>query len=886
MLDIVIETIRSFVLLGIVVYLVHSEKNRFEQNRTGWNLILIGFSLLTLGSFIDITDNFESLSRYVVIGDTETEAILEKLVVSLGGFVFLAIGLILWLPNVERLSLEIAERKRAVEVLGETEDGLRASETRFRDFAESSADWLWEMDKDLRFTYLSSNVERVVGVPPEWHYGKSREDILGGEYDREIWNDHLEDLASRKPFRNFIYQRAGDGIETKWLSTSGKPVFDRDGGFLGYRGSGSDVTALKNREFALRKSEANLREILEKSPIGVAIVFHERTDGHVEAKRLFANDALAEIFGGTSPDEMIEAEISGTWVDLDQFYKVNEAMKNGVDLIDFEARRLRADGTEIWLSMNTRPVSFDNQDCTMVWHFDITNRKQAEESSHQLVVAIDAMSDSVSVFDDDDRLIFCNDQFRVLNGAAPEISVLGTTFEDQMKAVLARGLVPDAIGREEDWLRQRLHRHRNPEGPFEILRLDGVWLRVSEQKLPIGGMITLASDVSASKGVEEQLRQAQKMEVVGQLTGGIAHDFNNILAAIVGNLSLLQDSKTIRDATDNESIAIALRASLRGAELTHRLLAFSRQQELDAKAVKINELLPHFHQLAERTIGKDIAIKIIPAAGLWQTMVDAGQLENALLNLAINARDAMPDGGLLTFETANRILEQDDAERFDDLAPGEYVTISVSDTGTGMSADVLARVFEPFFTTKEVGRGSGLGLSMVFGLVRQSGGQVSIYSEEGEGTTVRIYLPRAEQATDTESTNGEDEQARPTGHETILVVEDDGDVRRYLVTVLNRLGYTVLQAEDGPAALEIMAAADGIDLLLSDMILPRGMSGRDVAAAFHKRYPAAKVLYSSGYTREVLNRRGSLGEDAALLSKPYQTTALAQRVQAILDGGN
>ncbi|MFP6749805.1 MAG: ATP-binding protein [Alphaproteobacteria bacterium] len=354
----------------------------------------------------------------------------------------------------------------------------------------------------------------------------------------------------------------------------------------------------------------------------------------------------------------------------------------------------------------------------------------------------------------------------------------------------------------------------------------------------------------------------------------------------MGNLDLLQDSEAIKDADDHESIAIALRASLRGAELTHRLLAFSRQQDLDAKIADINHLLPHFHQLAERTIGEDIAIKIISAAELWPTMVDAGQLESALLNLAINARDAMPDGGLLTTETANRTLEQDDTERFDDLAPGDYVTVSVGDTGTGMPADVLARVFEPFFTTKDIGRGSGLGLSMVFGFARQSGGQVSIYSEEGEGTTVSIYLPRAEQARESESANGVDEQFKPTGHETILVVEDDDDVRKYLVTVLGRFGYSVLQAEDGPAALEIMAAADAIDLLLTDMILPRGMSGRDVAAAFHKHHPAAGVLYSSGYTREILNRRGNLDEGAALMSKPYQTAALAQRVRKMLDGEN
>jgi PAS domain S-box-containing protein len=315
---------------------------------------------------MDITDNFESLNPYVIVGHTDTEALLEEVVGFLGGFVFLAAGIYFWLPSVESLSKEVAERKRTAEILGKAEEGLRISEARFRDFAESSTDWLWEMDEELRFTYLSPNVERVVGVPPEWHYGKTRQDILGDGYDREIWESHLEDLSSRKPFRDFTYLRVGEGVDSKWLSTSGKPIFDAGGVFRGYRGSGTDVTELKQREIALRKSEESLREILEKSPIGVAIVVHTRSNGHVEAKRLFANDALTKMFGGTSPDEMVESEISGTWADIDQFYQANEAMQNGVDLVDFEARRMRLDGTEMWLSMHARPVSFNSQACTMV----------------------------------------------------------------------------------------------------------------------------------------------------------------------------------------------------------------------------------------------------------------------------------------------------------------------------------------------------------------------------------------------------------------------------------------------------------------------------------------------------------------------------------------
>jgi signal transduction histidine kinase len=290
--------------------------------------------------------------------------------------------------------------------------------------------------------------------------------------------------------------------------------------------------------------------------------------------------------------------------------------------------------------------------------------------------------------------------------------------------------------------------------------------------------------------------------MVGQLTGGIAHDFNNMLVAVIGNLDLLQISGSKKDESDKDYIETALQAAFRAADLTHRLLAFSRQQDLNAKVIEVNDILPQFQQLAKHAIGADIEIEIRPAANLWLTVVDAGQLENALLNLAINARDAMPEGGHLTIETANRVLDEDYTSKYDDLTPGDYVTVTVSDDGTGMPAEVRARVFEPFFTTKDVGKGSGLGLSMVFGFAQQSGGQVSVYSEEGEGTTVRIYLPREDQAESVDSSAEEGKQDIPTGDETILVVEDDEEVLRYLVTVLGRLGYTVLQAEDGPAALD------------------------------------------------------------------------------------
>jgi PAS domain S-box-containing protein len=425
------------------------------------------------------------------------------------------------------------------------------------------------------------------------------------------------------------------------------------------------------------------------------------------------------------------------------------------------------------------------------------------------------------------------------------------------------------------------HRIVRPDGTIRILHEEAVVIRdAAGQPLRMAGT---CQDITEQKQIEEQLRRAQRLEAVGQLTGGVAHDFNNILAAIIGNLDLIEDRADMA-ASDRDSIAIALGAANRGAELTHRLLAFSRQQPLNAVITDINEVVRNFQKFAKPVIGEDITVELTLAADIWPVVVDIGQLENALLNLIINARDATPDGGRLTIETANRFLDGGETEIFEDLSPGDYAMVAVTDNGIGMSADILKQAVEPFFTTKDVGKGSGLGLSMVFGFARQSDGQVSIDSEEKNGTTVRIFLPKAEVVMETTAATETAEELDLNGSETILVVEDNRDVLDYLVKSIERHGYAVLQAEDGPTAVALMANCNGIDLLLTDVVLPHGMSGRDVASAFKERYPAAGILYSSGYTQDVLNSRGQLEDGVALISKPYRSRDLIRRVRELLDG--
>jgi len=388
-------------------------------------------------------------------------------------------------------------------------------------------------------------------------------------------------------------------------------------------------------------------------------------------------------------------------------------------------------------------------------------------------------------------------------------------------------------------------------------------------------------DITERKIAEQQLRQAQKMEAIGQLTGGVAHDFNNVLSAILGNLELV-DEELEPDSKLKPDIDIAIRAVNRGAELTKRLLAFSRRQALQPNPVDANRLIQGMTSLLQRTLGEPIEIEVVSAAGLWACLVDAGQLENALLNLAINARDAMPGGGHLTIETANIHLDADYAAAQGDVTPGDYVRFSVTDTGTGMAPDVIEHIFEPFFTTKDVGEGTGLGLSMIYGFVKQSGGHITIYSEEGHGTTVNLFLPKSAGAAQqvAEPVTTEDSVGRG---ETILVVEDDADIRRYVVRVLSRLGYSILEAGSGEAALEVLQGSPGVDLLFSDVVLPGGRSGPDIVAEALRHRPDLKYLFMSGYAPGGMFHQGRLPEGATLLQKPFTQHDLAQKVRDALD---
>jgi PAS domain S-box-containing protein len=412
------------------------------------------------------------------------------------------------------------------------------------------------------------------------------------------------------------------------------------------------------------------------------------------------------------------------------------------------------------------------------------------------------------------------------------------------------------------------------------------WVKAADQ----GVLYASGRDVTQQKeqaqalvAAEEALRQSQKMEAVGQLTGGIAHDFNNMLAVVMGSLDLLK-----RRVGDNpravRQIESAADAAERAALLTRRLLAFSRQQALNPQPIDPNRLVGEMSELLRHSIGAGIRLHTTLADGLWRTRVDANQLENVLLNLAVNARDAMPDGGCLTIETGNVQLDKRNAAASGTRA-GDYVLIAVTDNGSGMPPDVLARAFDPFFTTKEVGKGTGLGLSQVYGFVRQSGGYVKLYSEPQQGTTARIYLPRLREEPSAGWIAEGDAASAPGGlQELILVVEDEPSVRQFSVDALEELGYRVLQADGAPAALRLLDRHPDVALLFTDIVMPE-VNGRKLADEVHHRRPELPILFTTGYTRDAVVHQGVLDPDVELLGKPFTLDELARKVRAMLDGG-
>jgi PAS domain S-box-containing protein len=594
------------------------------------------------------------------------------------------------------------------------------------------------------------------------------------------------------------------------------------------------------------------------------------------------NPAAERLFGYTA------AEAVGQRIDIivpparhAEVREILDRIGQGEAIGQYETLRLHKDGTEVHVSLGISPIRSAAGTiigASKIAH-DIGERKRTQQALNQEI------EERQRIFETSQDLILVTDTRGTFVQVSPSsMTILGYRPEDMIGHSAIEFIHPDDLDntREEMRLARRGQLMRNFETRY--VHSDGhavtlTWMGAWSE--PVRRHFFVGRDLTEKLAAEAQFRQAQKMDAVGHLTGGIAHDFNNILTVITGTIGILGEAVADRP----ELVAVAQmidEAAERGASLTRHLLAFARKQPLQPREVDVNALILETAKLLHPTLGEQIQITPLLAADAWTALVDPNQLTSAILNLSLNARDAMPNGGQLALETSNVCLDDAYAGMHNEVKAGNYVMIAVSDTGSGIPAALLEKVFDPFFTTKEVGKGTGLGLSMVFGFVKQSNGHIKIYSEEGHGTTVKIYLPPA---TGLEQSTAELQASARIegGHEVVLVVEDDALVRRYVITQIESLGYTTLEAANATEALKVIDTAATIDLLFTDVIMPGPMNGRQLVTEALKRRPSLKTLYTSGYTENAIVHHGRLDVGVLLLVKPYRRFDLARMMRMALD---
>jgi PAS domain S-box-containing protein len=749
----------------------------------------------------------------------------------------------------------------------EAEKAARELAADLRATFESIADGFYTLDRDWRFTYANATAERL--MRPE---GSE----LIGQLVWDLWPD-LVDSEIGERFRRVAQTRETERFDFRypaydaWFTVAAYP--SRGGITVWFR----DVTEAHRREERLRLLEAavaNLNDIImitEAEPIqepGPRIVFvnpaFERMTGYTAEEVIGRTPRLLQ-GPGTS-----RAELDRIVAALERWRPVRAELLNH-----------KKDGEEFWLDMDITPVA-DATGWFTHWvavERDVTERRRVQMQLEQQAQMLAQARDAIMVRSLDNRIEYWNRSAERLYGWTRD-EVLGASGQDRLCPDPAKfQAAMDLLLEDGFW-----------EGQLEVRRKDGVrlivdanWTLLRHEDGTPRAVLAVNSDITERVALEGKLRQAQRMEAVGQLTGGIAHDFNNLLTVILGNAEMLVDS--LGGGADGMSLKgmaeVVVSAAERGAALTGRLLAFSRRQALDPRTVDVNQLLASLVQMLRRALGGEVELVIMAAPGLWNALIDPPQLENAVLNLCINARDAMPSGGRLLIETENVTLDGDYALA-EEILPGEYVVVAVTDTGTGMPPEAVAQAFEPFFTTKEVGAGSGLGLSMVYGFVKQSNGHVKIYSELGHGTSVKMYIPRAI-APGARAARQPEADHLPGGQEHILLAEDDPLVRAHALRQLRELGYRVTVAADGAEALAALPERCDVDLLFTDVVMPGGMNGQELAREAVRRHPGLPVLFTSGYTENAIMQQGRLEPGVMLLQKPYRRRELAEKIRLALD---
>ena len=739
---------------------------------------------------------------------------------------------------------------------------------------EQSGSATFMTDSDGTITYVNPAFEKIYGYTKEEALGKTPRILKSGQHDKAHYERFWRRLLAGESVREEFVNRKSDG-HLVTVEASISSVIDRKGQRVGFIAVQDDVTERKRAEEALRKSEQRFARAFSASPIPTSI--SEITTGRI----LDLNERFLRILG-YSRDEVIgktSLEL-GIWADREDRDRLSARVREGKSVVD-QVTRLRTRSGEIRNVIGSAvPIELGSLKCVLSTFLDVTERRRAEEgmrkSEERFRKLFESNTIGIAIADLAGRTLEANDAYLAMLGYKREELLTGELRWDTLTPPEYGDLDRAAVlelqqtGAATPWEKEMFRK----DGSRVPVLIGVAMLQASESSC-----IAYVVDLSERRQLEEQFRQAQKMEAVGQLAGGVAHDFNNLLTVILGYSDVLA-AKLDPGSLALEELDEIRSAGERAASLTRQLLAFSRQQVLERKVIDVNDLIANIEKMLRRLIGEDIELVTVPDPALRRVFADSGQLEQVIMNLAVNARDAMPRGGKLTLETANVELDQAYARAHATVRPGSYVMIAVSDTGVGMNAETLTRIFEPFFTTKERGKGTGLGLATVYGIVKQSGGYVWVYSEAERGTTFKIYLPPAEQGAEVEEATAALPPVR--GSETVLLVEDEESVRTLSRTILESYGYSVLEAGSGLEALEMVRERGGsIDLLLTDVVMP-SMGGADLVTRLQVLRPGIRVLYMSGYTDDTVVRHAHLKQGRVFLQKPFTPETLVRKVREAL----
>jgi PAS domain S-box-containing protein len=733
----------------------------------------------------------------------------------------------------------------------------------------------WYVDLDDSLVHWSAETAAIHGLPETFSPALGEAiNYYAPEYRDKVTAAVERCANDGESFDETLQLLHADGHRV-WVRAIGEAVRDELGNIRRIHGAFQDISELMAAREESRQLSEHLMQTLEHISDAFLVIDKNWCFGFVNSQ--------AEKLLQRTRDELLGKHIwseypAAAGTRFQEQYELAAREQRTVSFIEYYPPPL-----DYWFEVNAYPTP----DGLAVYFRDVNDRLKHEEalrlSEERFRLIAKATNDVIWDWDVSKRTLWWNDSLFSMFGHDPEVVGNGpeswVNFIHPADRQSAHDSIRNALNDPDvnGWQHEYRFMHANGEPRTVIDR--GYVMR--DPKGRAIRMVGSMMDLTDSREMNDRLRQSQKMEAVGQLTGGVAHDFNNLLTVILGNAELLSEQLT--DQQQLRMLAeMTATAAERGAELTNRLLAFARRQPLEPKQVNLNKLIQGMDNLLRRTLQENIDIETVYAGGLWLSEVDPGQLEGALLNLAINARDAMPDGGKLTIETANTLLDETYASQHDEVKPGQYVLISVSDTGIGMPPNIVSRAFEPFFTTKQMGKGSGLGLSMVYGFAKQSGGHIKIYSEINEGTTVKLYLPRAVNSADAVY-EGHVALVTEGGTEKILIVEDDPLVRQHVSAQLKTLGYQVISCSNAEDALEVIMQLRDIDLLFTDIVMPGSMNGRQLAEATRELRPSIKILFTSGYTENAIVHHGRLDRGVHLLNKPYRRQELAAKVRKVLN---